>query len=357
MFKMSLKIDAIGHRSYSLSGDVKRSVVPGLPSRHASYSSTSSYRLNCHRMSTSSSAHQQSHLTGAQQQQGTSESLIELETIESKSGGLDSGQASVNRFSLPPASLMKSLESTTSSSLLHGIILICIMISSLISFVLSLLTDICEEAYIINCSSNALVAYSLASMTSCLFCFVIYFLHLIGQCDYVSWSAKRKILAEITGTCFVLILVTSCVTCVMIFTPAINFSSSTMYLSLSSKSPGSEHSSSAVKNGSGSPSSGQNGNNSHQAIHSHSSTVQAAVISSFVSILCYILRILSLVRESRMLASKPSPARASQSNQRGSSFKVTESVVELAGRLTNSIRSFTSAKNSAERPSNASGEE
>lgn len=322
---MSMNNEAFNHRSCSVNSEVKKSNVPGLPSRHASYSSAGGYRPSAHRSSSSSNSQCN------QNQQGP-ELLIEIDSSDCNSRELQHQTSQGNsRFPLPSASLMKSLESSTSSSILHGIVLICIMISSLISFVLSLISEVCDDHFNVNCSTNSLLAYSLTSMLSCLFCFIIYFLHLIGQCDYVSWSAKRKIIAEIIGTFFMLLSIIISVTSLLVNTSAIDLKSS-LYLNIFKNFNSKNYHSSK--------------NNLHSSLHSYSGSIQAAFISSLITILCYILRILSLARESRMLASKPS-TRTSNITSPDTSFKVVNRVNGLTNRVTNSIRSFTSSVKSS----------
>uniref|UniRef100_T1KFU2 MARVEL domain-containing protein n=1 Tax=Tetranychus urticae TaxID=32264 RepID=T1KFU2_TETUR len=98
---------------------------------------------------------------------------------------------------------MGGLISATSSSLLHGIILLLIMLASLAAFVASKLADPCEDFYLsdnLECSTLTAICFSAVNILSCLYTFTIYFLHLIGQCDYISWSARRKVAAEIICT-------------------------------------------------------------------------------------------------------------------------------------------------------------
>lgn len=315
--------DAFGHRSHSVSGEVKKSSVPGLPSRNTSYSSACGYRSAAHRVSSSSNGHA-NQCSGQQMP----ELLIELDTVDclsNPSGDLQRQNSQGNsRFVLPPA----SLESTTSSSILHGIVLICIMVSSLISFALSLLSEVCDDHFNVNCSTNSLYLYSLASMTSCLFCFVIYFLHLIGHCDYGSLCAKRKIIAEIVATLLILVWICVSVTSMVLHTTGLELSSSPQHLNFLKNR--NVHLKNNVNSGK---------SNLHSSLHNLSGTMQAAVISTCTAILCYILRILSLVREWRMLANKQS-TRTSQATSPTASFKVFGRVNELTNRVTDSIRSF-----------------
>lgn len=98
---------------------------------------------------------------------------------------------------------MSGLVSATSSSLFHGIILLLIMLTSLAAFVASKLSDPCEDFYLtdnLECSTLTSISFSVINILSCLYSFTIYFLHLIGQCDYITWSARRKVSAEILCT-------------------------------------------------------------------------------------------------------------------------------------------------------------
>lgn len=148
-----------------------------------------------------------------------------MSLADSTSGG------SVPRFVPPPESLMKGLESTTSSSLLHGLNMITIMLSSLGAFICALVQDACDEASFspvvvngapltVRCSILIAAAFPLVNILSCITFFVMYFLHLVGQCDYLSWSARRKVTLELMGTLAVLLLVVTVTILVYLTTPA-----------------------------------------------------------------------------------------------------------------------------------------
>lgn len=104
---------------------------------------------------------------------------------------------------------MQAFESATSGSLIHGIILIAIMLSSLAAFVCSKLKDACEDYYLApnyDCSQFFSVFFSIINIFSCLYAFTIYFLHLIGQCDYLTLSARRNVTIEILCTFMVIFI-------------------------------------------------------------------------------------------------------------------------------------------------------
>jgi hypothetical protein len=112
---------------------------------------------------------------------------------------------SISSNGLPSNVELNSDESTTSSSLFHGIILVSIMLSSLIAFICSKIkrpncdNDTNNMTIDINandCPMAVVLYFSVTTIISCLISFIIYFLHLIGQCD-VSWLAKRKFAIEI----------------------------------------------------------------------------------------------------------------------------------------------------------------
>lgn len=89
-------------------------------------------------------------------------------------------------------------ESTTSHSIIHGIILVTIMIASLGAFVFSKLKRPCDGVVkdsTKDCPFLVVLFYSIINILSCLTSFTIYFLHLIGQCDC---SIKRKLAVEIS---------------------------------------------------------------------------------------------------------------------------------------------------------------
>ena len=128
---------------------------------------------------------------------------------ESTKNANSNSSPSTSRFGPPPESLMRGLESSTSNSIFHGIILILIMTTSLASFIGSLMYDFCEVPF--NCNHSIHIFFTVTSILSCTFCFLVYFLHLIGQCDYTTWLAKRKVTIEILFTMIMFILVISCV--------------------------------------------------------------------------------------------------------------------------------------------------
>lgn len=163
------------------------------------------------------------------------------------------------RFVPPPDSLMKGLESTTSSSILHGFNMILIMLSSLGAFICSLVQDACDESFAaIRCSVLVAAAFPLVNVCSCITFFVMYFLHLVGQCDYLSWSARRKVSMELMGTLCVLLSVVTVTILVYLTTLAWN-----------------------------------------------QETTRYGIVFAVVSVLCILVRILLLAREIPMLLSKP----------------------------------------------------
>lgn len=103
---------------------------------------------------------------------------------------------------------LNGVESVTSSSYLHGFILISIILLSIIAFVLSKFQDACEEFYLhLNantCYTTSQFFFSFMLLFTSLFAFIVYFLHLIGQCDYLNLMAKRKVFTEILVTCLVI---------------------------------------------------------------------------------------------------------------------------------------------------------
>lgn len=99
--------------------------------------------------------------------------------------------------------------SSTSHSVFHGCVLVLIMITSLISFICTKIKHPCEYSiYFKDCALFSLLFYSIIMITSCLTAFVIYFLHLIGQCD-VSWWGKRKIVFEVVIIAIVIALISA----------------------------------------------------------------------------------------------------------------------------------------------------
>ena len=108
------------------------------------------------------------------------------------------------RFVPPPVSLLKGLESTTSSSRFHGAVMILIMLFSLASFICSVIQNACEG--VLPCSLALGISFTIVKITCCVTFFVVYFLHLVGQCDYLSWSARRKVSMELMLTTALLII-------------------------------------------------------------------------------------------------------------------------------------------------------
>ena len=108
---------------------------------------------------------------------------------------------------------LNAIESSTSSSVFHGIILVSIMLSSLIAFVCSKIKRPCDPSsphmYDPDCKMSVVLFFSVITIISCLISFIIYFLHLIGQCD-AQWIVKKKITIEIVViSAIVLLLITA----------------------------------------------------------------------------------------------------------------------------------------------------
>lgn len=104
---------------------------------------------------------------------------------------------------------LNGVESVTSSSYLHGFILIAIILLSITAFVLSKLQDACEDFFFNSanhstCYPTSQWLFSSMLLFTSLFAFIVYFLHLIGQCDYLNLMAKRKVFTEILVTCLVI---------------------------------------------------------------------------------------------------------------------------------------------------------
>lgn len=116
---------------------------------------------------------------------------------------------------------MKGLESTTSSSLMHGLNMILIMLTTLGAFISSVVQDACEEAYMLHkCNPIISATFPLINIAACITFFVMYFLHLVGQCDYITWSARRKVTMELMGTLFLLLAIVTVTVLLFLSTPA-----------------------------------------------------------------------------------------------------------------------------------------
>lgn len=111
------------------------------------------------------------------------------------------------------------LETNTSKSLVHGLILVTIMITSLIAFICSKVRRCSHQVDIYNfedCSKYFLF-YSIMTIVSCLITFTIYFLHLIAQCDILCLT-KRKYGLEIFLITLVASLLAFSTICYMLHT-------------------------------------------------------------------------------------------------------------------------------------------
>lgn len=210
-----------------------------------------------------------------------------------KNNGNSMGTSCVtSRFGPPPESLMRGLESSTSNSIFHGMVLIVVMTTSLVSFIGSLMYDFCDVPF--NCSRSIHTFFTITSILSCTFCFLVYFLHLVGQCDYVTWSAKRKVMAEILFTMVIFILVVSTI---------VTATHHSLW-----KNPPIETSKKII-------------------------TI-ISIVSLLISAICYIVRILSLTLEVRMLRNKPP-----ESDQN----ETVDSIVSRHGNRKLSIKSCSSS--------------
>jgi len=145
----------------------------------------------------------------------------------SSSGSFSGGSnGRVPRFS-NNSNDFKQQESSTSSSKVQGIVLITIVFSSLIAFLFAITSDSCQDKYLketpsgTDCSTTAGILYIICNILLCLLCFVIYFLHLIGQCDYIGLSRKRKIICEIVVICILCVLFVTAIYYVVVDTLAI----------------------------------------------------------------------------------------------------------------------------------------
>ncbi|KAJ6221308.1 hypothetical protein RDWZM_007120 [Blomia tropicalis] len=89
------------------------------------------------------------------------------------------------------------IETTTSRSFIHGFILVSVMISSLIAFICSKVRRCSSTTFslidvnTIEDCSKYFHFYSTMTIISCLITFLIYFLHLIAQCDILCLTRKK----------------------------------------------------------------------------------------------------------------------------------------------------------------------
>nr|XP_027198519.1 uncharacterized protein LOC113792783 [Dermatophagoides pteronyssinus] len=87
----------------------------------------------------------------------------------------------------------EDIETSTSRSIIHGLILVTIMITSLVAFVCSKVRRCSNfiNLYDYEHCSKYFLFYSSMTIISCLATFIIYFLHLISQCDILCLSKKK----------------------------------------------------------------------------------------------------------------------------------------------------------------------
>ncbi|XP_075585513.1 uncharacterized protein LOC124492481 [Dermatophagoides farinae] len=87
----------------------------------------------------------------------------------------------------------EDIETSTSRSIVHGLILVTIMITSLVAFVCSKVRRCSNfvNLYDYEYCSKYFLFYSSMTIISCLATFIIYFLHLISQCDFLCLSKKK----------------------------------------------------------------------------------------------------------------------------------------------------------------------
>jgi len=88
----------------------------------------------------------------------------------------------------------EEIESSTSRSFVQGLILVSIMVASLIAFI-SCKVRPCSSTYIEDSNYEDCLKYfhfySIMTISSCLVTFLIYFLHLIAQCDILCLRRKK----------------------------------------------------------------------------------------------------------------------------------------------------------------------
>ena len=195
---------------------------------------------------------------------------------------------------------LNGVESVTSSSYLHGFILIAIILLSITAFILSKLQDACEDFFFnaanhSTCYPTSQWFFSSMLLVTSLFAFIVYFLHLIGQCDYLNLMAKRKVFTEILITCLVIF-------CLLL-------SSLTLILTT-------------------------------VAIFNWINTV--SLIIAFVVCVLYKIRIYLLFREYRMLNDKPVDVCMEIGNHLGDQFRQTNDGSQLTSQLPSQLNQQTS---------------
>lgn len=100
---------------------------------------------------------------------------------------------SVKQLLSQTMSIHEDIDTITSKSFVHGFILVAIMILSLISFITSKVrrcSDYTDVNSYENCSKYFMF-YSVMTISSCMISFLIYFLHLISQCDILCLSQSK----------------------------------------------------------------------------------------------------------------------------------------------------------------------
>lgn len=92
------------------------------------------------------------------------------------------------------------IQSATSSSLLYGAVLIAITVTSFTAFILAKIRNPCDDEEFRRpdpkCPEPVANVYFASTIITAIASFILCFLHFIGHCDYISWSARRKVALE-----------------------------------------------------------------------------------------------------------------------------------------------------------------
>jgi len=115
-------------------------------------------------------------------------------------------------------------ESNTSKSVSQGIVMVLTMLSCMIAVICSQLQDPCDDSIKLpneDCSVEVATVFPVINMCVGLTSFVLYFLHVIGQCDAITWLTRNKLLVEVavTLTSFVILFICNILT--VLFTAAV----------------------------------------------------------------------------------------------------------------------------------------
>lgn len=106
----------------------------------------------------------------------------------------------LDRLSLTATdSVLDETESKTSSSIFQSLIIVVIIMSCLVASICTMVQDLCDESLkwtLKDCSQVLSYTFPLINITVCVTEFGLFFLHMIGYCNSITWNNKSKLLWE-----------------------------------------------------------------------------------------------------------------------------------------------------------------